>query len=147
MPWLLSSRGYGVWVQTEANGTRFDLLGERVSVVDPRRRAGRCGLQFLCDRTPAARLRDLCRLTGFPALLPEWGYGFWKSRDVYEHQDDVLDDFDGFRDHGIPLDAIVIDSPWATQYNTWKFNPHQFPDARGMIAADARGRACGPSCG
>ena len=33
----------------------------------------------------------------------------------------------------LPLDAIVIDSPWETQYNTWRFNPHQFPDPRGMI--------------
>src|SRR6202035_4679302 len=37
-------------------------------------------------------------------------------------------------DRDIPLDAIVIDSPWATQYNTWRFNPHQFPDAPAMIA-------------
>ena len=28
----------------------------------------------------------------------------------------------------------MIDSPWATQYNTWDFNPDQFPDARGMIS-------------
>jgi alpha-glucosidase (family GH31 glycosyl hydrolase) len=81
-----------------------------------------------------SRLRAFCGLTGFPALLPEWGYGFWKSRDVHEHQDDVLDDFDGFRRHGIPLDAIVIDSPWATQYNTWEFNPHQFPAAEWMVS-------------
>jgi alpha-D-xyloside xylohydrolase len=40
----------------------------------------------------------------------------------------------GFRRHRIPLDAIVLDSPWATQYNTWEFNPHQFPDARAMVA-------------
>ncbi len=30
---------------------------------------------------------------------------------------------------------IVIDSPWATQYNTWEFNPHQFPDAPWMICS------------
>jgi alpha-glucosidase (family GH31 glycosyl hydrolase) len=89
---------------------------------------------LLCASTPAARLREFCRRTGFPALLPEWGYGFWKSRDVYEHQDDVLEDFDGFAEHRIPLDAIVLDSPWATQYNSWEFNPYQFPDAPGMIA-------------
>jgi alpha-glucosidase (family GH31 glycosyl hydrolase) len=71
---------------------------------------------------------------GFPSLLPEWGYGFWKSRDVYEHQDDALEDFHGFREHRIALDAIVLDSPWATQYNTWEFNPDQFPDAHGMVA-------------
>ena len=46
----------------------------------------------------------------------------------------MLDDDEGFRRNAIPLDAVVIDSPWATQYNTWKFSPHQFPDAHGMIA-------------
>jgi len=69
-----------------------------------------------------------------PALLPEWGYGHWKSRDVYTHQRDVEEDFEGYREHGLALDAIVLDSPWETQYNTWKFNPHQFPDAPGLIA-------------
>ena len=133
VPWLLSSRGYAVWVQSDGNGTRFELGGERVSV-STRARAGPLAVQFLCAPSPAARLRAFCRLTGFPMLLPEWGYGFWKSRDFHEHQDDVLEDFDGFRRHGIALDAIVIDSPWETQYNTWDFNPHQFPDARGMIS-------------
>jgi alpha-glucosidase (family GH31 glycosyl hydrolase) len=133
MPWLNSSRGYGVWCQTDANGTRFDMAGERIAV-SIRGQAGPLRLSFFGARTPLARLRAFCRLTGFPALLPEWGYGFWKSRDIHEHQDDVLDDYEGFRRHHLPLDAIVIDSPWATQYNTWEFNPYQFPDAAGMIA-------------
>lgn len=133
MPWVLSSRGYAVLVHTESNGTRFDLDSERVSV-STRAHAGPLRVSLFCRPTPAGRLRMLCAHTGFPQLLPEWGYGFWKSRDVYEHQDDVLDDFGGFRRHQIPLDAIVIDSPWATQYNTWEFNPHQFPDPAGTIA-------------
>lgn len=133
IPWVISSMGYAVLVHTEANGTRFDLDGERVSV-STRAHAGALRVSLFCQRTPAGRLRALCRQTGFPQLLPEWGYGFWKSRDVYEHQDDVLEDFSGFRRHRVPLDAIVIDSPWATQYNTWEFNPHQFPDAPGTIA-------------
>jgi alpha-glucosidase (family GH31 glycosyl hydrolase) len=133
VPWMLSSRGYAIWCRTDANGTSFDLSGERISV-STRARAGPLELEVICAPTPASRLRALCRLTGFPAALPEWGYGFWKSRDVHEHQDDVIDDYEGFRRNHIPLDAIVIDSPWATQYNTWKFNPHQFPDAPGMIS-------------
>jgi alpha-glucosidase (family GH31 glycosyl hydrolase) len=132
IPWLVSSRGYAVWLRSEANGIRFDLAGERVST-SARASAGPLSLELFCHPTPAARLRAFCRATGFPAVLPEWGYGFWKSRDVYEHQDDVEDDFDGMRRHDIPLDAVVIDSPWATQYNTWEFNPYQFPDAPGLI--------------
>jgi alpha-glucosidase (family GH31 glycosyl hydrolase) len=132
MPWMLSSRGYALWCRTDANGTCFDLGGERISV-STRAHAGPLVLELVAAPTPAGQLRALCRSTGFPAQLPEWGYGFWKSRDVHEQQDDVLDDYEGFRRNEIPLDAIVIDSPWATQYNTWRFNPHQFPDAPGMI--------------
>lgn len=133
VPWLESSRGYAVWCQTDANGIRFDSEGDRISV-SARANAGPLRLRLFCALTPAARLRAFCRLTGFPALLPEWAYGFWKSRDVYEHQDDVVDDYEGFRRHRIALDAIVLDSPWATQYNTWEFNPHQFPDAGAMVS-------------
>ena len=125
--------GTACWCRRDANGTRFDFSQRAHVGVDPRRRRPAATCRCSCDPTPAARLRSLCRMTGFPAVLPEWGYGFWKSRDVHEHQDDVFDDFDGFRRHEIALDAIVIDSPWATQYNTWEFNPHQFPDAPGMI--------------
>src|SRR3981189_1324561 len=32
VPWLLSSRGYAVLVRTEANGTQFQLLGQRIAV-------------------------------------------------------------------------------------------------------------------
>jgi alpha-glucosidase (family GH31 glycosyl hydrolase) len=132
VPWLISSRGYAIWARGDGNGVRFDMSGERVSV-STRFLSGPLVVELLCASTPAARLRAFCRLTGFPALLPEWGYGFWKSRDVYEHQDDVVEDYEAMREHHIPLDAIVLDSPWETQYNTWEINPYQFPDGVALI--------------
>jgi alpha-glucosidase (family GH31 glycosyl hydrolase) len=132
MPWLNSSRGYGAWIRTDANGTQVDLSGSRIAV-STRASAGPLRVALLCAATPAARLRAFCHATGMPALMPEWAYGFWKSRDIHEREEDVLDDWLGFRAAGIPLDAVVIDSPWATQYNTWEFNPHQFPDAAGLV--------------
>ena len=98
VPWLVSSRRYAVWVQSEANGIRFDLSGDRVGA-STRASAGPLVLELFCHPTPASRLRAFCRLTGFPAVLPEWGYGFWKSRDVYEHEDDVRR---GLRGHDRP---------------------------------------------
>jgi alpha-glucosidase (family GH31 glycosyl hydrolase) len=108
------------------------MATERTSV-STRALAGPLVIELMCQRTPAARQRALCRQTGFPMLLPEWGYGFWKSRDVHEDREAVMDDHGGFRRNEIPLDAIVIDSPWATQYNSWEINPHQLPDAEQMI--------------
>ncbi|MGH2988879.1 MAG: glycoside hydrolase family 31 protein [Solirubrobacterales bacterium] len=132
VPWLLSNRGWAVWIETRGPGVELGL-GEPVTI-STRAAAGPLRLHFICDPTPVARLRHYLRLTGRPALLPEWGYGFWKSRDVYEHERDVLDDFNGHERHAIPLDALVLDSPWETQYNTWRFNPHQFPDPPGLIS-------------
>jgi alpha-glucosidase (family GH31 glycosyl hydrolase) len=135
VPWLISSAGYGMWLDCDGDGIEFDLRGDGEPFsISSRAAAGPHRLHVLTDPTPATLLRHYCRLTGFPALLPEWAYGHWKSRDVYEHQRDVEDDYEGYRRHDIPLDAIVIDSPWETQYNTWEFNPHQFPDAPGLIA-------------
>jgi alpha-glucosidase (family GH31 glycosyl hydrolase) len=132
VPWLLSSAGWAAWIETSGPGVEVDLTGDRVSL-SVRAASGPLRLHLVFHPTPAARVRALLRETGMPALLPEWSYGHWKSRDVYEHQEDVEDDWRGYRRHDLPLDAIVIDSPWETQYNTWRFNPHQFPDAPGMV--------------
>jgi alpha-glucosidase (family GH31 glycosyl hydrolase) len=131
VPWLLSSHGWSLWLETDGAGVELGLADP--IAVSVRAAAGPLRLHFIFDPTPAARLRHYLRLTGVPAVLPEWGYGFWKSRDTYEREQDVLDDFNGYFRHSIPLDAIVLDSPWETQYNTWRFNPHQFPDAEGLI--------------
>ena len=133
VPWTVCSRGWAAWLETVGHGAQF-ALGDEVEI-SARAAAGPLRLHLFCASTPAARLRAFLRAShSLPALLPEWAYGHWKSRDVYEHQRDVEADFDGYAEHGIPLDAIVIDSPWETQYNSWEFNPHQFPDAPGLIA-------------
>ncbi len=130
-PWLLSSAGWALWAETWGAGLELDL-SERLSI-SQRSEAGPLRLHLLTDPTPAGRLRHYLRLTGLPALLPEWAYGHWKSRDVYGHEREVVEDLEGYVEHKLPLDAIVIDSPWETQYNTWRFNPFQFPDPKRLI--------------
>ena len=97
VPWLLSSAGWAAWLETSGPGAEFDLTGDAVSI-SARAAAGPLRLHLFFAATPAANLRALLRLTGMPALMPEWAYGHWKSRDVYEHQDDVEDDWRGYRE-------------------------------------------------
>jgi Glycosyl hydrolases family 31 len=132
VPYLCSSHGWSAWIETYGNGTRAEL-GPEVAL-SVRCASGPLIVHLYGRPTPAARLRAHLRATGLPALLPEWAYGHWKSRDVYEHQSDVEADVDGCAEHAIPLDAVVLDSPWETTYNTWEPNPHQFPDFTGMVA-------------
>jgi alpha-glucosidase (family GH31 glycosyl hydrolase) len=131
VPFVSSSHGWAAWIETYGNGTRVHLDDEVALSI--RTAAGLLIVHLYTQPTPVGRLRAHLRGTGLPALLPEWGYGHWKSRDVYEHQRDVESDFDCYANHRLPLDAIVLDSPWETTYNTWKPNPHQFPDFGGMI--------------
>jgi alpha-glucosidase (family GH31 glycosyl hydrolase) len=133
IPFLQSGAGWAAWLDTAGNGTRFDLADDAVAP-SVRTVAGPLRLHLLLQPGPAARLGAFARATGRPALLPPWGYGFWKSRDIHRHQDEVEEDVHGCRWHGIPVDAVVLDSPWETNYNTWRPNPHQFPDFAGMVA-------------
>jgi alpha-glucosidase (family GH31 glycosyl hydrolase) len=131
-PWFQSSRGYAMHVGGHGNGMRMDFAPGRATV-SARTSAGALRLTILTEPSPAARLRRHLRATGLPPVLPEWGYGFWKSRDFYDYQADVEEDFEGCAENGIPLDALVLDSPWETQYNTWIPNPHQFTDFTAMV--------------
>ena len=131
-PWMQSSRGYALHADGHGNGMRFHFGDDRTTV-SARANAGPLRLTLFTDPSPTARLRRHLEATGLPPVLPEWGYGFWKSRDVYGHQTEVEDDFHGCIDNALPLDALVLDSPWETQYNTWIPNPHQFTDFGGMV--------------
>ena len=72
VPWLLSSRGYAVWVRTEANGTRFDLSGERIAV-STRAGAGPLRLELLCDRDPGRTPAPLLPADRIPGAAPGVG--------------------------------------------------------------------------
>lgn len=132
VPFLQSTGGWAAWLDTAGNGTQFFLDGGAVSP-SVRTVSGPLRLRLHLHPGPAQRLLAFQRETGRPALLPAWGYGFWKSRDIHDHQDQVEEDVHGCRWHEIPVDAVVLDSPWETNYNTWRPNPHQFPDFAGMV--------------
>ncbi len=138
-PWLNSSAGWAAWVETWGAGLELDLR-ERVSI-SQRGAAGPLRLRLLCDRTPAARLRHYLRLTGLPALLPEWAYGHWKSRDVYEHQRDVIEDFEGYRAHraaaGRDRDRLAVGD--AVQHLALQPPPVPGPARDGRADARRRG--------
>ncbi len=95
VPWLLSSAGWGAWIECDGPGIQLDLQAD-VSL-SVRAASGPLRLHLLRGPRPGMLLRRYCELTGFPDVLPEWGYGHWKSRDVYAHERDVLEDYEGYR--------------------------------------------------
>ncbi|SNT02965.1 TIM-barrel domain-containing protein [Sphingopyxis indica] len=75
------------------------------------------------------------KLTGKSAMLPQWAYGFWQSRQRYDTQEELLGVVREYRRRNLPLDNIVLD--WRYwEDDSWGchcFDAKRFPDPKGMV--------------
>src|SRR5580765_2172026 len=62
-----------------------------------------------------------------PLHTPRWAFEPWISKDI-SSTDDTYDFVKGFHDRDIPVGAVVLDSPWETNYNTFTPNPARYHD-------------------
>ncbi|MDB4944252.1 MAG: Alpha-xylosidase [Labilithrix sp.] len=63
---------------------------------------------------------------------PRWAFEPWISKDISDRADTYAY-VDGFRDRGIPVGAVVLDSPWETSYNTFVPNPDRYGDFPSLV--------------
>ncbi len=132
VPFFMSSRGYGLWIdnptpgQIDFNATQRD----NVVISYPVR-----SLRVVLFAGPrfADILREFTALTGRPPLPPAWSFAPWKSRDVHRSREEVLEDAELTRQHDLPGSVIVIDSPWETGYNDFRLNDEQFARPAAMF--------------
>ncbi|WP_255551059.1 TIM-barrel domain-containing protein [Granulicella sp. dw_53] len=132
VPFFMSTSGYGLWVDTTAEAT-FDL--NATSITDIQVSVPAEKLRVVVFKGPEFP-KILERFTGITQrtiLPPYWAFAPWMGRDFHQNDAQVREDVDKTRALGLPASVIVIDSPWTTSYNSYKFNPKQFDDAPGMI--------------
>ncbi len=130
IPFLLSSRGYGMlWhnpavgrVELARNHTRW--TAEAAETYD---------LWFCAGRSPAEVLERYTEATGRPTRMPDWALGLWQCRLRYASQSEVLAVADEFQRRGLPLGALVIDGGHWTRMGEWQFDPADWPDPTGMV--------------
>ncbi|MGE0481795.1 MAG: glycoside hydrolase family 31 protein [Phycisphaerae bacterium] len=133
VPWIMSTRGYGFWVDSDTCGP-FDLNASEREHVLIHDRAAVLRVVLIAGPAPAVLLAEFTRLTGRPPIPPAWAFAPWKSRNVHRNRREVLDDAELARRHDLPGSVIVIDSPWETGYNDFTINPRQFPEHEAMFA-------------
>jgi alpha-D-xyloside xylohydrolase len=69
-----------------------------------------------------------------PAVdTPRWAFEPWISKDI-SSAEDTYAFVKGFQDRDIPVGAVVIDSPWETNYNTFIPRPSRYPNFDKMVA-------------
>ncbi len=132
IPFYMSTSGYGLWVDTTAEAV-FDMNAssrEDVSVTVPAQK-----LRVVLIQGPEfPRILDrFTAMAGRSMLPPYWSFAPWIGRDYHRNDADVREDMEKSRSLGLPTSVILIDSPWATGYNSYQFNPKQFSDAPGLV--------------
>lgn len=70
-----------------------------------------------------------------PPVSPAWVFDHWVWEDDVNTADAVWKLVDGYAKYDIPVGAVIIDSPWSTEYNNFVFNEQQYPDPKKMIDA------------
>lgn len=149
MPMAWTSRGWGVFVNTTFSPV-FDIGAEDPGVMTVTSDEGEVDFYVFTGDSPRALLDVYTSLTGRPALLPIWGYGFMFVCNQYIDQFELVNEAVGFRDHRIPCDTLGLEPGWmetfydATTRKRWDsnrfffpgWNPagaHTFPSAMGRV--------------
>jgi alpha-D-xyloside xylohydrolase len=132
IPFYMSTTGYGLWVDTTAEAV-FDLNAaarEDVWITVPAQK-----LRVVLIQGPEfPRILDrFTAMAGRSMLPPYWSFAPWVGRDYHRNDADVHEDVEKSRSLGLPASVVLIDSPWATGYNSYQFNPKQFSDVPGMV--------------
>jgi alpha-D-xyloside xylohydrolase len=130
IPFLLSSRGYGLlWnnpaigrVELGANATRW--AADSARQID----------YWVTVGSPAQVLQNYADATGHAPMLPDWAAGFWQCKLRYRTQDELMAVAREYHRRGLPLSVIIADYFHWTHLGDWKFDPAEWPDPAAMTA-------------
>ncbi len=132
MPVFLSSNQYAVFFDCtsmftyEEKENVITMTFDAVDQIDYYVIAGECFDELVAG---------IRQLTGAPAMLPKWAFGYIQSKERYKTQQEILDTAARFQAENIPLDCIVLD--WLSwEEGKWGnkiFDKSRFPDAKAMV--------------
>jgi alpha-D-xyloside xylohydrolase len=129
VPFMLSSRGYGCFVDTTTN-VHFDCCHSSQafwSVVVPDEELD----YYLVFGSPKACLAQYQDLVGGPDLPPAWAFGAWVSTGCLPaSQDDVRALVRRLETEDLPCDVLHLDAYWQT-FGCWsdlRWDTERFPE-------------------
>ncbi|MFC4057930.1 TIM-barrel domain-containing protein [Planomonospora corallina] len=136
VPFYLSSRGYGVLVDS-GMPVEFDVCQSTHSCVQIVVPDDLIDYYVLAGPTPPQILDRLDRLTCRPQLPPKWAFGTWISSGFFvDTQERVMNRARTIRERGIPCDVLHLDTYWQTDghWSDLRWDETNFPDPAGMLA-------------
>jgi len=137
IPFYLTSQGYGVLVNHPGH-VSFEVGSHHVTRVQFSAEGHSLDYYLFGGPTPYEVLDQYTRLSGRPALPPEWSFGLWLSTSFttnYSEQD-ILANIDRMESLGIPISVFHFDCFWMKELTWCSFlwDERNFPDPAGLLA-------------
>ncbi len=127
IPFLVSSKGYGIFVETREAGA-FDVASSSPDFVRATFEGARATLHLYENADPLRVVADYTRDTGLPRLPPRWAFAPQQWRNVWRSGDEMLEDARRLRSEAIPTTTMWIDNPWQVSYNDGRIDEARFPN-------------------
>jgi alpha-D-xyloside xylohydrolase len=136
IPFYLSSRGYGLLVNTSGK-VDFEVATERVSQMQMSVESDVLDYYVFLGPDPKDVLEKYTRLSGRPAVPPAWSFGLWLSTSFTTKYDEktVTEFVDGMANRGIPLKVFHFDCFWMKERHwcDFEWDRDAFPHPQEML--------------
>lgn len=136
VPFYLSSRGYGVFVD-HPERVSYEVASEHVSKVQFSVPGEYLRYYLIGGETLKDVLANYTALTGRPALPPAWTFGLWLTTSfTTDYNEETVNQFvDGMRSRDVPLHVFHFDCFWMKEFQwcDFKWDTKAFPDPEGML--------------
>ena len=135
IPLLISSRGYGLFLDTGSRIT-WDLGTTSCQSCTVTVEAPSLRFYILTGCGPAEILKKYADLTGYAPVPPRWTFGLWiSSGGTYRDRAAMESLVSGLEKHQVAADVVHVDPWWMTwrKYCDFRWNTDAFPDPAGYI--------------
>jgi len=135
IPFMLSTRGYGLLLDTGARIT-WNLGTVSCQSYTIAVEAAALDAYVIYGPSPAEILERYTALTGRAPVPPRWTFGLWVSScGTYRDQAAMETLVEGLKEHDLPADVVHVDPWWMTwrKYCDFEWNREAFPDVEGFI--------------
>ena len=130
IPFVLSSRGYGLLWNVPATGrVEFSTNVTRWNAGQARE----IDYWITGAATPADILSRYADATGHVPELPSWASGFWQSKLRYRDQEELLEVAREHKRRDLPLSVIVSDFFHWSAMGDYRFDENEWPDPQAMV--------------
>lgn len=132
IPFLVSSKGYGVFVETREAGA-FDVASTSPDLVRATFEGARAVVHLYENADPLRVVAAYTADTGLPRLPPRWAFAPQQWRNEWRSGAEMLEDARRLRSESIPTTTMWIDNPWQVSYNDGRIDEQRFPDPAGLM--------------